>query len=92
MVTFGEANYNVLPCCLKITLERSTDPSNTQINTNFSVTTAGTATFSYSNTQTMTISPLLGKSCQGNQRALVSITDTANNLSLWQVELTPTQP
>ncbi|MCU8010276.1 hypothetical protein L5M11_22580 [Shewanella sp. SM87] len=27
MVTFGEANYNVLPCCLKITLERSTDPS-----------------------------------------------------------------
>ncbi|MEM6186287.1 hypothetical protein, partial [Shewanella vaxholmensis] len=30
MVTFGEANYNVLPCCLKITLERSTDPSNTE--------------------------------------------------------------
>ncbi|MBP6521093.1 MAG: PRC-barrel domain-containing protein [Shewanella sp.] len=28
MVTFGEANYNVLPCCLKITLERSTDPNN----------------------------------------------------------------
>ncbi|MFP8844149.1 TonB-dependent receptor domain-containing protein [Shewanella baltica] len=28
MVTFGEANYNVLPCCLKITLERSTDPKN----------------------------------------------------------------
>jgi len=27
MVTFGEANYNVLPCCLKITLERSTDPN-----------------------------------------------------------------
>jgi hypothetical protein len=28
MVTFGEANYNVLPCCLKVTLKRSTDPSN----------------------------------------------------------------
>jgi hypothetical protein len=27
MVTFGEANYNFLPCCLKITLKRSTDPS-----------------------------------------------------------------
>lgn len=66
--------------------------SNTQINTSFSVTTAGTAAFSYNNTQTMTISPLLGKSCQGNQRALIGITDNANNLSLWQVELTPTQP
>jgi hypothetical protein len=27
MVTFGEANYNVLPCCLKVTLKRSTDPN-----------------------------------------------------------------
>lgn len=38
MVTFGEANYNVLPCCLKITLERSTDPR--ESHTGFSVVSA----------------------------------------------------
>lgn len=63
--------------------------SNAQVNSDFYMTTAGTLHFAFSNSQTMTISPLLGKSCQGNQRALVSLTDTSSNQSIWLVELTP---
>ncbi|MFB2662216.1 hypothetical protein [Shewanella mangrovisoli] len=63
--------------------------SNAQVNSDFYMTTAGTLHFAFSGSQTMTISPLLGKSCQGNQRALVSLTDTSSNQSLWLVELTP---
>ena len=30
-LVFGEINYNALPCCLKIILERSTRPSKTAL-------------------------------------------------------------